>query len=1134
MGLYLPDEPSRKGKFMEEERLLSEYISGKTQVTLEFIYKRRTIPPLNMSPTLMSKLSKNFIKTFFRYVSRGECQKVEKLLLKGFDPNIHCPKTGETPLTIAVTRSKPHEMISTLISGGAHRDFYSLAGYTPLHKAVTVGNFEGVKTLLDFGQSPNCLDRSGLTPLYYNILYDPDTKICHSLLYEHSKIGIIDKDGFQEIHQATRLNRVEQINLLLMYGADVNARCKRPKQLIKNNPNFSIHPQSIEGDTPLHVAANFNQRAAVLRLLSWGADPTLVNAENMTPIQVAQNSGNLELAELIKLFRSRKESNDIFLPTPTYNPHRRIRQPPPNSYITEPSVLQAYSPNNTNENQPIDSNLNYANNNINSQLLIESYENSTDLLLNINQKRSTCTCAYMSPSSKQTESKPIQRAVSLCELVQPNLLNTTLATPPTTSKWNDAWDLGPSGFYSPCYDLQAVSNQIYCEITKNENNMNLPGTLTRPIKLKQKFKDIPASKPQTDVPTLNRNHQQQERNQIQRCSAMPEITNRILSKERTISRGQQTDILHDFITHNEKGFQREGSQTDSGISNSSCRPSTFGSLNRTQNNYALDNNGGKTGGKSNIRSDKYQEEFLSSFENFSQLNKKDITNRESTDFSRALSNDDNKTGMNKFSEQRNNVKSMHVNVRDSRHLRRSSTLHEYLNIKCTADSADNIRTVILERYAFSSNGVDKNERSSFGLSIRTVKNSSVIAEFTPTINKPSLQTVKRVIPNSPAEKSGVKVGDFVLKINGTDVTRASLNQVVDLLSSSPGDKVSLTLLSPKCIAPTAVNNSDNNHYDTENDDNGCVEHYIITKKCSDGNSMNLINRMILPAQSVKCNQTVRSTKSARHSTFSPTVSDKSFERTYVSSMNENSCLTDEGVCCQSPCTSANVSGRSSSSSRLMTNADTTQQSYIPNNKQILDVQTHRVRFQGLPRSQTTTGISDACQDKSGNSMISSLYFPRHPRFQRVGSNESQNSSYSQTSCLQTPRQQINDLHIVDDRLHRNLSGDYPASLMRKLSSKQSPLARSYFTNEQQNLSIITGKPTHLIRRPISLNPETRKKNNTYSSDNESVSTIQTSLATTNPTYITRMLMRNEPRISTRGSSPTNSELLLPPPAEFSG
>lgn len=93
-----------------------------------------------------------------------------------------------------------------------------------------------------------------------------------------------------------------------MYGADVNARCKRPKEMIKNNLTLSIRPQSVDGDTPLHVAANHNQRAAVLRLLSWGADPTLLNAENMTPIQVAQNSGNLELADLIKLFRGRKES----------------------------------------------------------------------------------------------------------------------------------------------------------------------------------------------------------------------------------------------------------------------------------------------------------------------------------------------------------------------------------------------------------------------------------------------------------------------------------------------------------------------------------------------------------------------------------------------------------------------------------------------------------------------------------------------------------------------------------------------------------------------------------------------------------------------------------------------------------
>ncbi|CAH8634051.1 unnamed protein product [Schistosoma intercalatum] len=1125
MGLHLPDEPSRKGKFLEEERLLSEYISGKTIISLEFIYKRRTIPPFYMSPTLLSKLSKNFIKTFFRYVSRGECQKVEKLLSKGFDPNIHCPKTGETPLTIAVTRSKPHEMISTLISGGAHRDFYSLAGYTPLHKAVTVGNFEGVKTLLDFGQSPNCLDRYGLTPLYYNILYDPDTKICHSLLYEHSKIGIIDKDGLQEIHQATRLNRVEQINLLLMYGADVNARCKRPKEMIKNNLTLSIRPQSVDGDTPLHVAANHNQRAAVLRLLSWGADPTLLNAENMTPIQVAQNSGNLELADLIKLFRGRKESGDIFLPTPTYNPHRRVRQPPPNSYITEPSILQTYTPNDINESHQNYQQLNSANNN-NNHLLTNSYKDSADF--NITEKSATCTSSYMTSSNRPIDSKPIQRAVSLCELIQSN--PSDIATGSTT-KWNGAWDLGPNGFYSPCYDVNAISNQIYCEMPKYENGTNIAGTLTRPVKLKQKSKDMSVSKSRTDVFTSNLHCRQQQQEQLQRqqCPIMLGSANRNPSKERTISRGQQTDVLYDFITHENKGFQREGSQTDSGISNSSCRPNTFGSLNRKHNNNIHHD-----------QSDKYQDGVLSSYENFGQGNKKDPAHFQSIQVSNDLSSNNNKNCVNKLNQQTNNIKSVHVNICDSRHLRRSSTLHEHLDLKHSTNSKDNIRTVILERYSYSSNGIDKNERSSFGLSIRTVKNSSVIAEFTPTTNKPSLQTVKRVVPDSPAEKAGVKVGDFVLKINGADVTKASLNQVVDLLSSTSGNKVSLTLLSPKCMTPSVlINNSDSIHRTNENDGDGCVEHYVITRKSSDGNSINLINKMILPTQSVKCNQTVRSTKQARHSTISPTSSERSSDRTYKSSLNENSCLTDEGVYCQSLCTSSNVSGRSSSSSRLITNSNPIQHSYMPNNRQPSDASTHRVRFQGLPRSQTTNGISDICHDKSGNSMINSLYFPRHPRFQRVGSNESQNSSHSQTNYTQTPRQQNTDLHIVDERLHKHFSSDYPASVTRGISTKQSPLLRSYFTPEQQNLSIITGKPSHLIRRPISLNPETRKKSTNYLSDNESPSTIQTSLTTTTTTTetinntITRTSIRDELRLSIRGSSPTNSEFLLPPPAEFS-
>lgn len=77
---------------------------------------------------------------------------------------------------------------------------------------TTFSPFCFFQTLLDFGQSPNCRDRGGLTPLYVNILCDPDKRICHRLLYEHSEIGVSNTEGLQEIHQASAfsfvLNRV--------------------------------------------------------------------------------------------------------------------------------------------------------------------------------------------------------------------------------------------------------------------------------------------------------------------------------------------------------------------------------------------------------------------------------------------------------------------------------------------------------------------------------------------------------------------------------------------------------------------------------------------------------------------------------------------------------------------------------------------------------------------------------------------------------------------------------------------------------------------------------------------------------------------------------------------------------------
>ncbi|GAA54811.1 SH3 and multiple ankyrin repeat domains protein 3, partial [Clonorchis sinensis] len=336
MGFYLPSGGGKLGKFLEEERLLSEYSGDKEELELEVKFANL------LGRNVIILTIKDVQKSFIRYVTRGDHKKVSSILAKGFDPNFHCQKTGETPLTIAVTRNKPQAMITALVAGGAHRDYFSKFGLTPLHKAAAVGNYEAVKTLLDFGQSPNTIDKAGLTPLYYNILNDQDTKICHSLLYEHSQLGICDAEGLQEIHQAARLNRVEQINLLIMYGADVNSRCVPPNGTIACLPPNKFCPMATTNDTPLHVAAAAGQRNAVMRLLSWGADPTLINVSNQTAIQVAQSCDHMELADAIRFFRGDVHHSlygGPFLPTPTYNPKRRMRKAPQSSYISEPTML---------------------------------------------------------------------------------------------------------------------------------------------------------------------------------------------------------------------------------------------------------------------------------------------------------------------------------------------------------------------------------------------------------------------------------------------------------------------------------------------------------------------------------------------------------------------------------------------------------------------------------------------------------------------------------------------------------------------------------------------------------------------------------------------------------------------------
>ncbi|XP_042326272.1 SH3 and multiple ankyrin repeat domains protein 3-like isoform X2 [Sceloporus undulatus] len=195
------------------------------------------------------------------------------------------------------------EVIKALKNGGAHLDFRTREGMTALHKAVRCRNHTALMTLLDLGASTDYKDSRGLTPLYHSAMVGGDPYCCELLLHDYAKVGCMDENGWQEIHQACRYGHVQHLEHLLFYGADMTA-------------------QNASGNTALHVCALYNQESCARVLLFRGASKEIRNYNSQTAFQVAIIAGNFELAEIIK---THKESDVVpFRETPSYTKRRRL------------------------------------------------------------------------------------------------------------------------------------------------------------------------------------------------------------------------------------------------------------------------------------------------------------------------------------------------------------------------------------------------------------------------------------------------------------------------------------------------------------------------------------------------------------------------------------------------------------------------------------------------------------------------------------------------------------------------------------------------------------------------------------------------------------------------------------------
>jgi ankyrin repeat protein len=141
------------------------------------------------------------------------------------------------------------------------------SGATPLLLAVKNAHFELAAALLDAGANPNA-DLPGYTVLH--------------AITAVRKPGVGDNDPTPE--GSGTISSLELVKKLVAKGANVNARMTKKANLNNTRANEI-------GATPFFLAALTADAELVRTLSTLGADPSLTNTENSTPLMAAAGLG---------------------------------------------------------------------------------------------------------------------------------------------------------------------------------------------------------------------------------------------------------------------------------------------------------------------------------------------------------------------------------------------------------------------------------------------------------------------------------------------------------------------------------------------------------------------------------------------------------------------------------------------------------------------------------------------------------------------------------------------------------------------------------------------------------------------------------------------------------------------------
>ncbi len=211
--------------------------------------------------------------------AEGHADVIQALIDAGADFRKRLP-SGFTPLLLAA-REGQRRVVDVLLAAGENVNQVIQAehsggraprvGMSPLLMAVENGHFQLAVDLLEAGADAND-QRSGYTPL-------------HAISWVRKPNFGDGLDGQPPPIGSGRVTSLELVRQLVAHGADINARLKRGRG--------GRGRLNRKGSTPFLFACDTADLPLMRLLLELGADPTVPNADNSTPLMAAAGLGTM-------------------------------------------------------------------------------------------------------------------------------------------------------------------------------------------------------------------------------------------------------------------------------------------------------------------------------------------------------------------------------------------------------------------------------------------------------------------------------------------------------------------------------------------------------------------------------------------------------------------------------------------------------------------------------------------------------------------------------------------------------------------------------------------------------------------------------------------------------------------------